>query len=320
MNPLSFLSIIIVGWNSKDLIKLCLESLTRSTQTHFTLSEVILVDNASTDETGPYFQNLQGEYPFSLTVLQNQVNVGFGRACNQGVSAATSEFVLLLNPDAEVFPSTLDDLFLKIQSTQNSQVRLWSIRQVDPQGHTHISCRRLPKLRYYFAEWLLLNRLFPRQFWGHSMQEWDHCSTRIVEHPMGAFYVMRKQDYEALGGFDSRFFVYGEDADFCKRLIHSGYQAMYLGDVVFSHRLNATTESIKPLRTFYAMQGNWIYSRIWFSGLSRAVFSGMYVLGYPILRMLGFLVVGNREGLSHFIQGWMLFIRRCVLNHESHSR
>lgn len=240
--------VIIVNWNSGPQLKYCVESLAGSIA-----QQTIVVDNASSDGS----EQAVAELP-CVTLIRSTENLGFGKACNLGAQASTAEYLLFFNPDAAVLPSTLEATQSFMQDTANKLVGICGVQLVDESGHVARSCARFPSAGGFVAHAFGLDRVFPHL--GHAMVEWPHDSTREVDHVIGAFFLVRRSVFEALDGFDERFFVYLEDLDFSYRARQAGWRSAYLADVQAFHAGGGTSKQVKAKRLFYSLRSRLLYS------------------------------------------------------------
>jgi len=253
------MDVVIVNWNSGDQIERCVDSLAGA-QTQ----SVIVVDNASTDGSEQTIAGRPG-----VTLFQSTNNMGFGRACNLGAEQANSEYLLFLNPDAAVYPATLREALSFMQDPTNAQVGICGVQLVDESGHVARSCARFPTASGFVAHAVGLDRIFPRL--GHFMAEWQHNSTREVDHVIGAFFFVRRALFESLGGFDERFFLYLEDLDFSYRARQAGWRSVYLAEVQAFHAGGGTSNQVKARRLFYSLRSRLLYAAKHFSALGAAL-------------------------------------------------
>jgi N-acetylglucosaminyl-diphospho-decaprenol L-rhamnosyltransferase len=210
------IGIVIVTYNSAGDIGPCLDAAVA------TGAEVVVVDNASSDET------LSRVNARNAVVIANRDNRGFAAAVNQGVRAIAAEYVLLLNPDA-VLQSGLEALrdACAAPGAGAAGGKLLDIRGQIQAGFT---VRRLPTPLVLALEILLVNRLWPRNpaNWHYRCYDFAYDKPAEVEQPAGAFLMFRRRVWEELGGFDERFYpIWFEDVDFCKRLRDRGYSVYY---------------------------------------------------------------------------------------------
>jgi len=194
----------------------------------------VVIDNASGDQTLERVRSSAPAFLGNIEIIENQRNMGFAAAVNQGVRRSGGEFVLLLNPDVRL-KTGIQSLVAASESYGLSAGKL-----VDEVGQSQrgFTIRRFPTPAALAFETLGLNRLFPSngvnrryRYLDRDLEEPD-----LVEQPAGAFLMFRKDVWERLGGFDESFLpVWFEDVDFCKRAVDAGYRIQYLPDVVATH-------------------------------------------------------------------------------------
>lgn len=225
------LSVIIVTWNVRDLTLACLTALERETLAIAT--EVILVDNASTDGT---VDAVQAAFPH-VRVVRNATNAGFPAANNQAVAVARGEYVLFLNPDTEPGPGSVNACIAALDA--DASVAVAGCRLELEDGSIQLECARRPYLlRHLAMELFYLHMLFPRSrvFGDHLMGYWDHRGERDVEAICGAFMLARRSVVEQVGGLPAEVFMYHEDLAFCLRVRRAGWRIRYLGEHATLHR------------------------------------------------------------------------------------
>ena len=135
------ISIVLVNWNAGYQLRDVILSIARF---HSNLVDtVIIVDNASTDDSVVHVESLALDAPFSLQMIQNSENRGFGAACNQGAKQSASEYLLFLNPDAVLYEDTLIKVAAYMQSPENDKVGICGVQLIDETGHMNV-CTNIP--------------------------------------------------------------------------------------------------------------------------------------------------------------------------------
>jgi GT2 family glycosyltransferase len=230
------LSIVIVTWNSAADIDACIDSLNFGHE-----FEVIVVDNASTDDT----RSLLAQH-HHVSVIANERNEGFARANNQGLRIATGDYVLLLNPDTKVDLGALDVLsdFLDAHPDAGAVAP----RLVNPDGTTQTSIRSLPTAASTLWELTGLARLFPRSrvFGRWKMLYFDYERESVVDQPMASCLMLRRNVLNDLGGFDEKFPIFFNDVDLSERMADAGWKTFYLPTARVVHRRGASTSQARP--------------------------------------------------------------------------
>jgi len=218
---MSLLSIVIVNYRSGDLLRACLDSILKSLATQD--FEILVANNDSVQDLSPI---LARDWP-SIQIIQNTSNLGFGAAANRAFRQSKGQFLLLLNPDVRVKPSSIETLIATAEAHPKAGLVLPQLR--NPDGSLQYSCRR-----FYTCGTLLLRRgpwkrffdRHPKVRW-HLMADWDHQSLAVVDWGLGAAALVRRQALQGAELFDERFFLYFEDVDLCLRLRLSGWQVLY---------------------------------------------------------------------------------------------
>ena len=250
------ISIIIVNWNSANQLAECLASFTAAVKDTFRIERVVVVDNASTDRSADGLRAAG----LPLSVIQNPVNRGFAVACNQGANGSQAAYLLFLNPDTRLFPDSLAKPLAFMEVPQNRQIGIVGVQLVDADGRVNRTCARFPVSGRIFSKMLGLDRALPSVFPSHFMTEWDHQTSREVDQVMGAFFLVRRSMFEALGGFDERFFLYFEEVDLAVRGRAAGWQTFYLSDAQAFHRGGGGSERVTPTRLFYSLRSRIQYA------------------------------------------------------------
>jgi GT2 family glycosyltransferase len=229
------LSVVVLSWNTRDLLLACLAAL--FAEQPAVRREVIVVDNGSTDGSAAA---VAAAFP-QVALLANAENRLYSAGNNQGVAAARGEFVCLLNSDTEVRPGALDRLvaFLRAHPGHGAVAP----KLVDPDGTVQRACQRFPTLftALYFDSWW-------GTFWPgrraqdrYLMRDFDHAHSRDVEQPPGACLCMRREEYVRRGGLDEALPLFFNDVDLCKRLWRDGRRIHYLAEAEVLHHRGGST-------------------------------------------------------------------------------
>lgn len=202
--------------------------------------EVVVVDNASTDNSLALLRASEAakvlEERKRLRIIQNTENRGFGPANNQGFALTDSPLLLLLNPDAETTSGSIDQLIQTVRS--NPLIGAAGPRILNSDGSLQISVWRNPPAAWHILlSNMKLYLLLPRKFRGELLLggHWDHNRQRTVPMLSGAAILIRRSVIEAVSGFDERFHMYGEDHDWCLKIIRAGWSLMFQPDAVVIH-------------------------------------------------------------------------------------
>jgi len=235
------LSIIIVNWNSWEVLRNCLESLRQHAAD--VAHEIIVIDNHSADAS---VANLRQDYP-EVTLLALDTNVGFPKANNLGFVQARGKYFLTLNPDTTVHPGAIQESIRFLD--HHPDYGCVGVKTLKPNGKVQSCCaRQRPTLRGVMANILMLDKVIPSAAWLKSvdMTFWDHEDSRDVDMLSGSYMMFPRTIYETLGGLDERVLMFLEDVEFCLRLRKNGFRIRYLGEVSIVHHVGQSTAKAAP--------------------------------------------------------------------------
>lgn len=226
------LSIIILSYNTKELTKRCLSSLYRNLPKNKNfLTEIIIVDNGSSDGTIETLKNYQKSNTF-LQFIPNKTNLGYPMGNNQALKVASGKYILFLNSDTII--EKLDFFRLLNYLESNQEIGALTVKVLLPNGKIDpASHRGFPTLWSAFCYFFGLEKLFNkfpylnRIFGNYHLVHLNRESVHEIDSGSGAFYLTRKDLLDKIGGFDETFFMYGEDLDLSFRIKKSGYKIIY---------------------------------------------------------------------------------------------
>jgi N-acetylglucosaminyl-diphospho-decaprenol L-rhamnosyltransferase len=218
------IDVVVVSYNSADHLRSCVEPLAGAEGVH-----VIVADSASSDGS------LAAVAELPVTALALPENRGFAHGCNAGARAGSGDYVLLLNPDARLEPSALERMAAVAEA--DPQVGAVAPRIVEPDGALDWSQRRFPRVRSTFAQAFFLHRFFPQAAWSDELVRDPSAYERpgSPEWASGACLLIRRSEYDAIGGLDEGFFLYCEDMDVCRRLRDRGLDIRFEPAAVATH-------------------------------------------------------------------------------------
>ncbi|WP_429726405.1 glycosyltransferase family 2 protein [Alicyclobacillus sendaiensis] len=250
-------SVIVVTHNSRGVLPACLASLERSTCAEDL--EVIVVDNDSHDDTVAWIRDYQlGEQSkifASFLFLPLGVNRGFAYANNRGIEQSNGKYILLLNPDTIVGERAIEVCVRRLR--EDSAIGAVGCRLELAGGKLDYACKRsLPTWWNSFCRFTRLSFLFPRSkyFAAYNLTYLDEYGSYEVECLSGAFMMVPRRVYDEVGGLDERFFMYGEDVDWCHRILRAGRRVWYEGSVTTLHLkgANGGRKTRKSKLAFYS--------------------------------------------------------------------
>ncbi len=215
------LSIIIVSYNTKEILKKCLQLLYNDIGNINT--EILIIDNASHDGSPDMIEQ---DFP-NVRLIRCEKNYGFGKANNIAMKEAKGDYFLLLNSDAYVKPGVIDSTLDYMKN--NSDVGILGVKLVDKEGNLQPSARHFPSSFSKFIVLAGISKHFPhsRLLGGPDYSWWDHSSIKNVDWVVGAYFMIRKDVAEQVGYFDERYFLYYEETDFCLQVKRKGYKVIF---------------------------------------------------------------------------------------------
>lgn len=297
MNNRPDLSVIIVNWNTRDLLAGCLQSL------HDTIQEasfdIWVVDNASSDCS---LEMVRERFP-QTHIIANAENVGFVRANNQALERCRGRYVLLLNSDTRALPGSLDAVIQFMD--QNPQAGLAGVRLLNADDSFQASYTAFPTLWREFLILTTLGRRFVRPEFPSYGPQADRGPQEIAGYMEGAFLLARREAVEQIGGLDERIFMYAEDVDWCYRFFRAGWGVWYLPNAPIVHYGGQSSKKRRG-----RMEAELYRGRVYFfhkhhgPAAAAALKSLIYTLTLPKIlahRVLHFLTRG-RKGRA--VTGW----------------
>lgn len=223
-------SVCIVSWNTKDILRECIESIRQKTSGID--YEIIIVDNASSDGSA---NMVQEEFP-QCTLIANLENLGFARANNLAARRASGEYIFYLNPDTTLVTNALKGMFEFLE--KNEEYGAVGCQLTNPDLRVYYSCAgTFPTPFNELCDLLGLNRFLRplRCFSSRELDYWDHRDSRPVDCLSGACIMIRKSLNESLKGFDNSLFMYSEDVDLCYRVLLKGFKIFFLSTETIIH-------------------------------------------------------------------------------------
>lgn len=228
------LSIIIVNWNTQELLAHCLESLDETAGG--VAFEVFVVDNASTDGSADMVRQ---RFPH-VHLLENWENIGFARANNQAIRLSRGRYILLLNSDTEVQAGAL----AKMVGFMADQPQAGGCGPclLNADGSSQISCQPMLTPWREFWRLIFLERVWRRA--TYPQQRWDQEMPRRVEVIKGACFLLRRAALEEVGWLDEQYFMYTEEVDLCYRLARAGWHLWWVPQAVVKHYGGASSAQL----------------------------------------------------------------------------
>ncbi|MEP0201333.1 MAG: glycosyltransferase family 2 protein [Halioglobus sp.] len=242
------LSIIIVNWNTRDMLRDCLNSIPK--QNKGLSVETIVIDNASQDGSATM---VSAEFP-QARLIQNTDNLGFGTATNQGMRVATGRYLLLLNSDTLVHGDVLADSVNYMEA--HSAVGMMGCKVLNEDGSVQMTCSRFPGFLNLVLQTLGLNRLGrPKWLQRYQMLDWDRSDEREVEVISGCYLITRRETVDQIGMLDEAFFLYGEETDWCRRCAEGGWKLVFAPVGCITHLGSGSISKLNYKRDLMLTEG-----------------------------------------------------------------
>lgn len=231
------LSIIIVSYNVKDLLRTCLSSIREDSLPD---KEVIVVDNVSTDGSPDMVKT---EFP-EVRLIANSENLGFGRANNAGYNVSAGRNVLFLNPDTVVRDDALGTMTRYLD--EHDDVGAVSCKLLNGDLTLQRSCRHFPGIFTTLVNYTGLSDRYPASpvFGRNQMSYWDYDDVREVDVVSGACIMIGRSLIEQIGLFDERFFMYSEEVDLCRRIRKAGKKIVFIPHAEIIHWYGKSSETL----------------------------------------------------------------------------
>ncbi|GAB3816803.1 glycosyltransferase family 2 protein [Tessaracoccus terricola] len=306
-------SVVIVNWNTRQLLLDVIESLQATT--HRASTEIIVVDNDSHDGSQAA---LTERFP-EVRLVQNEDNLGFAKANNRGFAVARGKALCLVNTDVVAHDGVIDTLWEYLQS--NPSVAMVGPRTFNEEGAIRQNVRRFPTLRNALGDHLWLKRtgLLP----GRSLPPASYHHTHSAEVLSGCFLMVRKEAFDQVGPLDEDFFFYGEDTDWGKRYNDAGWDCVYLPEAEAVHFGGGSTKAY-PVKYYLIMEkADLLYWRKHHPRWKVLAYTGIRLL-HNVISVLGWSAVwlarpGRREQAALKVKGnaintvWLLTRRSLVV-------
>lgn len=278
------LAIVILNYNTAELLRGCLRSIQASQ--HELRLRVIVVDNASSDGSAAM---VRAEFP-EVELIVNAANIGYSAGNNVAMRALgfgqmtvpvamLPRYVLLLNPDTVLSPAALAQMVRFMDDHPTIGVAGPRVRR--PDGSLDRACRRsFPTPQVSFYRMIGLSRLFPksRRFNAYNLEYLPEDAVHPVDSVVGAYMQVRGEAILAAGLLDERFFMYGEDLDWAKRIKDAGWEVWYNGAVEITHvKEAASSQSSKSRIDFY--EAMWLFYQKHYRNKTNWALDKLIILG-----------------------------------------
>jgi len=250
------LSIIILNYNTKDFLLPCIAGIVEYTQNLD--YEIIVVDNASTDNSADYVQKKILPRFERVQLIVTKENGGFSAGNNQGIKKAKGKYLLIMNSDIVIWENSFKRMVEFME--QHPKIGIAGPRLLSPDSTLQYFCyqfptpqvllyRRTPLSRFQFAR---------RAIHAYLMTSWDHKDNRPVDWVQGSCMIVRASAVEKVGLMDERYFLFLEDTDWCRRFWDAGYEVWYLSEVEIIHYHSRASAATRFYQTIFNKMA-WIH-------------------------------------------------------------
>ncbi len=316
------ISVIIVSWNVRDLLRDCLDSIRAGADAgHIVLTgsgteeeaeaapavEVIVVDNLSSDGTPDL---LRRDYPW-VRLIEPGENTGFTGGNNIGMQHSTGDLLFLLNPDTVVLGDALPRMAAYL--AENPQVGALGPQLLNADGSVQSSRRRFPTLKTAVFESTWLESIAPAGVLDHYyVRDVADDQTVVVDWVQGAALMVRRDVLAQVGGFDEDFFMYSEELDWQRRIKEAGWQVVYFPEAKIIHYGGKSSEQVVAQRHIYFQTSKVRYFRKHHGRLAGALVRLVLLANYAVqlvLEAAKWLVGHKREMRSERVQAYWRVLR-----------
>jgi GT2 family glycosyltransferase len=283
-------AVVIVSWNTRDILRGCLRSVFEQTQ-HVSF-HVFVIDNNSHDGSADM---VRAKFP-EVTLIENAENRGFAAACNQGMQLASARYTLLLNPDTVV----LDDAISRCvgYADVHPDVGVVGCQVLEDENRITPTGFSFPSPLNVFLALSGLSRAFPRSrlFGRPEFSWWDRKSEQDVDVVTGMFMLVRREAITRVGLMDEAYFVYSEEADWCYRFAKAGWRRVFTPSARIVH-LDGGAKSTKQAskKMFVQMQKSAMIYHRKNLGLASSWLLKLIYITSNFVRMIAWFVLSGRQ-------------------------
>lgn len=277
------LSICIVNWNTKNLLRDCIKSIYQKTRG--ISFEIIIVDNASRDGS---VEMLKKEFP-QCKVISSNCNLGFSKGNNVAIKQAKGTYILFLNPDTELKTQAIVGMMRFLEG--NSEYGAVGCKLLNKDNSIQFACaRKFPTPFTQFCFLTLLDRIFSRSkfFSTAEMRHWNHRNSRDIDCLSGACIMTRKTIVDQLSGFNENYFMYAEDIELCYRIRNNGWLIYYLSEEEIYHFSGASSNQVsdKSFSAIMQRESNYRFMKENYGKLKATEFKAAVLVGSLVRLMV----------------------------------
>ncbi len=226
------LSIVIVNYNARGLLRQCLKSIQGNLRNSRLLHKIVVIDNNSKDSS---VDMVREAFP-TVRLIPLENNLGYARAVNIGIKSIECRYYLVLNMDTTIVQDNAFDRIVNFMD-KHPDVGLAGPKLINPNGSTQVSTCTFPKFLYPLYRRTILRKLpgAKKAIRKYLMLDWYHNETMPVEWVIGTGMIVRNEGLKQVGLMDERFFMYFEDVDWCRRFWENNWKVYYIADIEIVH-------------------------------------------------------------------------------------
>jgi hypothetical protein len=303
-------SVIVVSYNTKDLLRECIRSIYRETRE--IEYEVFVVDNRSTDGSPDM---VKGEFP-KVRLIRNDLNVGFAAGNNIALKKGRGRYFLLLNPDTQLVNNAIGILADYMDSHRD--VGASGCMLLDGNKEVQMVCRKFSRIAHEVGELMpVINRC--RWRWmsrNYLSDEFDYRSCGETDYVQGACLMVRRVVIEEIGLMDERYFMYSEEEDWCYRMKRKGWKVMYVSSAVVVHYQGMSTRqhSSEMLVELYRSKFQFFSKNygIWRARFLKIVLVTMMAFSVPYFTIVSLVRSGRREYAREYRDQSLMILRTML--------
>ena len=297
------ISVIIVNWNAKNLLRDCLNSLYKTVSN--LVCEVVVVDNASSDGS---VAMLETEFPSAIRIV-NTENKGFGAANNQALAIMKGKYALLLNTDTVLTPEAVNKLWNFCEANDKAAIVCGQLLNAD--GSKQNSIASFPGLLTLAANTSLLEYLFPGRY---PSKRYKHTSPIEVDSAIGACMMIRKKALDEAGAFDERYFFFFEETDLAYTMRLQGWKIYQVPDAFIYHLQGQSVgNNISSRIEFY--RSRYQFFRKWHGPLYCYLAKGIIFLRLLVNGVSSFIFVILTLGLNKKLRHKLAMYSKLIYWH-----
>lgn len=286
------LSIIIVNYNTGDLLYKCLDSIKDKIKNidH----QVIIVDNASSDNSWKIVNKF-----LEYTLIRNEKNIGFGECNNRILKTIKSKYILLLNPDTELTEGSIEKMLEFMQTHQ--KVGIIGPKVLYPNGRLQRTAFLFPTVFSILLGILFLNKLFPKSkiFNKQNFGHWNYHNIREVDAVSGCCLLLRKKVYDNIGGLDEDYLFFYDDIDFCKRAKNNNWKVVFFPKNTIYHFGGGSFTTDRYIPVYFGRRSKILFFKKYHSNWSTLLVSLLtFIEVIARIPIIGILYLINKKHIN----------------------